>query len=142
MEKDCLNCGTEVLGPYCQACGQKNTVVHQTFWQLITHFVYDILHFDGKFFDTLKYLLFRPGFVPKEYVRGRRFSYLDPIRMYLFTSAVFFLLFFSLGKVGGNLAGVNTTGTLSAEQRAAVMEDTKMDLQENPEDSVLLSTLR
>jgi hypothetical protein len=95
-EKDCLNCGAEVLGPYCQNCGQKNTVVHQSFWELLTHFVYDVFHFDGKFFDTLKRLLFRPGLVPKEYVQGRRFSYLDPIRMYLFTSAVFFLVFFSI----------------------------------------------
>ena len=95
-EKDCLNCGAEVLGLYCQNCGQKNAVVHQSFWQLLTHFVYDVFHFDGKFFDTLKRLLFRPGRVPKEYVQGRRLRYLDPIRMYLFTSAVFFLVFYSI----------------------------------------------
>ncbi|MGV3656323.1 MAG: DUF3667 domain-containing protein [Chitinophagaceae bacterium] len=56
--------------------------------------MYDIFHFDGKFFDTLKYLFFWPGGVAKEYVKGRRNRYLDPIRMYLFTSAVFFLIFF------------------------------------------------
>ena len=27
---------------------------------------------------------------------GRRVSYLDPIRMYIFTSAIFFLIFFSM----------------------------------------------
>jgi len=57
--------------------------------------VYDILHFDGKFFSTLKYLLFRPGFLSYEYLRGRRADYLHPIRMYVFTSAFFFLIFFS-----------------------------------------------
>jgi hypothetical protein len=59
---------------------------------------YDITHFDGKFFSTLKYLLFKPGFLSHEYLRGRRASYLHPIRMYVFTSAVFFLVFFSLNK--------------------------------------------
>ncbi len=44
---------------------------------------------------TLKYLLFRPGYLPKEYVSGKRSSYLHPVRMYVFTSAFFFLYFFS-----------------------------------------------
>jgi hypothetical protein len=97
-EKDCLNCGTLVAGRYCQNCGQENVVVKQSALALVRHFIYDIFHFDGKFFDTLKYLLIRPGFVPKQYVTGKRISYLDPIRMYLFTSAVFFLVFFSVNR--------------------------------------------
>lgn len=90
-----MNCGTLVQGRYCQACGQENIVPRQNFWSLCWHFVADIFHFDGKFFDTLKYLLFRPGRVPKEYVEGRRMRYLDPIRMYIFTSTVFFIIFFA-----------------------------------------------
>lgn len=97
-EKDCLNCGTIVLGRFCHKCGQENIQNHQNFISLTKHFVFDIFHFDGKFFDTLRYLLFKPGVVAKEYVNGKRSKYLDPIRMYLFTSAVFFLFFFSLAK--------------------------------------------
>jgi len=97
-EKDCLNCGTTVAGRFCQHCGQENLVPKQKFGGMLKHFVYDLFHFDGKFFDTLRNLVFRPGFIPKEYVAGKRQSYLDPIRMYLFTSAVFFLVFFSLFK--------------------------------------------
>jgi hypothetical protein len=95
-EKDCLNCGATVTGRYCQHCGQENIETKQNFWSLSKHFIYDVFHFDGKFFDTVRYLLYRPGFVPKEYVEGRRMSYLDPIRMYLFTSALFFLIFFTV----------------------------------------------
>ncbi len=98
-EKNCLNCGTQVAGRFCQTCGQENIVTHQNFWSLTRHFIYDIFHFDGKFFDTLRYLFTRPGFVPREYVNGRRQAYLDPIRMYLFTSAVFFLAFFSFNRM-------------------------------------------
>ena len=94
-ENDCLNCGAEVQGPYCHNCGQENIVPHETFWNMVKHFFYDITHFDSKFFDTLKDLLFRPGYLPKEFVSGRRASYLNPIKMYVFTSAVFFLIFFS-----------------------------------------------
>ncbi len=95
-EKDCLNCGTIVQGKYCHVCGQENVVPRETFWAMLTHFVYDITHFDGKFFSTLGILLRKPGFLSKEYMKGKRASYLNPVRMYIFTSAFFFLVFFSL----------------------------------------------
>lgn len=44
----------------------------------------------------MKYLLFKPGFLTEEYMKGRRASYLNPIRMYLFISALFFLLLASV----------------------------------------------
>lgn len=95
-EKDCLNCGTIVQGRFCQNCGQENIVPHETFGHMVRHFVFDILHFDGMFFDTVRYLILRPGFLSKEYTRGRRASYVNPVKMYIFTSFVFFLIFFSL----------------------------------------------
>lgn len=95
-EKNCLNCGTMVVGRFCHVCGQENLEPKESVWHLVTHFFNDITHFDGKFFQTLKILLFRPGFLSREYVNGRRASYLNPIRMYVFTSAIFFLIFFSV----------------------------------------------
>ena len=94
-EKTCLNCGTTVVGRFCHVCGQENVEPKESFWHLVTHFFNDITHFDGKFFITLKDLAFKPGFLSKEYMIGRRASYLNPIRMYVFTSAIFFLVFFS-----------------------------------------------
>ena len=93
-DKDCLNCGEIVLGRYCQHCGQENVKPDLTFLGLVRHFFYDVTHFDGKYFITLKYLFTRPGFLSREYIIGRRASYLDPARMYIFTSAIFFLLFY------------------------------------------------
>ena len=97
-EKNCLNCQTEVVGRYCHHCGQQNLEPKETVWHLIQHFFNDITHFDGKFFETVKYLLRKPGFLSREYMRGRRMTYLNPIRMYVFTSAIFFILLFSLSK--------------------------------------------
>ncbi len=81
---------------------------------MLTHFVFDLFHFDGKFFSTLKYLLFKPGFLSKEHLKGRRADYLHPIRMYVFTSAFFFLLFFTFFSNNEELVeleGQNTTAT-------------------------------
>ena len=90
-----MNCGAEVQGRYCSVCGQENIEPKESAWHLITHFFNDITHFDGNFFNTVKYLLLKPGFLTAEYVRGRRARYLHPIRMYVFTSAFFFLIYFS-----------------------------------------------
>lgn len=98
-EKICLNCGTETTGRYCPACGQENIEPKQSVWHLVSHFFSDITHFDGKFFITVKDLLAKPGFLSREYMLGRRVRYLDPIRMYIFTSAIFFLIFFSIFNV-------------------------------------------
>ena len=94
-EKICLNCGTETNGRYCPVCGQENIEPKQTVWHLLNHFFSDLTHFDGKFFITVKDLFAKPGFLSREYMAGRRVRYLDPIRMYIFTSAFFFLIFFS-----------------------------------------------
>ena len=72
----------------------------------VSHFFSDITHFDGKFFTSMKDLVLKPGFLSKEYMRGKRASYLNPIRMYLFTSFIFFLVFFSLYKVDENIVNV------------------------------------
>jgi hypothetical protein len=96
IEKNCLNCGEIVAGRYCQHCGQENVVPDLTFTGLVAHFFYDITHFDGKFFITVKKLFTFPGSLSAEYIKGRRATYLDPARMYLFTSAVFFFLFYGI----------------------------------------------
>lgn len=135
-EKDCLNCGTPVHGRYCHVCGQENIEVKQSFWSLTRHFVFDIFHFDGKFFDTLRHLFFKPGTISREYVSGKRMRYLDPIRMYLFTSAVFFLVFFSVGTSSG-VVDVDQNQTLSKAERLDLAMEISKQQQQHPGDSLL-----
>lgn len=91
----CLNCGSMVALRYCSLCGQENIEVHDNFGSMVAHFLEDIFHFDSKFFATAKYLFVRPGYLSNEYSIGKRASYFHPIRMYLFTSALFFFVFFA-----------------------------------------------
>lgn len=99
-EKNCLNCNAQVHGKYCHICGQENIEPAESAWHLVTHFFNDITHFDGKFFSTLKLLITKPGFLSAEYKRGRRANYLNPVRMYIFTSFIFFIILFSVFKIG------------------------------------------
>jgi hypothetical protein len=106
-EQNCLNCNAQIYGTYCHICGQENTEAKESFWHLISHFFKDITHFDGKFFSTIKLVITKPGYLPKEYIKGKRASYLNPIRMYIFTSAFFFLIFFSLVNIDDNMMNNN-----------------------------------
>lgn len=108
-QKNCLNCNAEVHGKYCHVCGQENLEPSESLWHLITHFFNDITHFDGKFFGTLGLLLTRPGFLSAEYKMGRRNSYLNPVRMYIFTSFIFFFIFFLLLKPGKDILEISIT---------------------------------
>lgn len=92
----CLNCGTRLQDLYCQHCGQKDIPRRQTMRELIENFIGSFYSFESKFFRTVRYLLFKPGFLPKEYTAGKRESYYHPARAYVFISFVFFLLLFSL----------------------------------------------
>jgi len=91
----CLNCKTKLVGNFCHACGQKSEHTKDSFWHLVFHFFHDLTHIEVKWFITLKYLITRPGFLSREYLHGRRVAYQHPIRLYVITSAFFFILFFS-----------------------------------------------
>ncbi|MBX2922587.1 MAG: DUF3667 domain-containing protein [Chitinophagaceae bacterium] len=140
-EKNCLNCNAEVAGRYCQVCGQENIETKESFRHLVIHFFNDITHYDGKFLNTVKYLLLRPGFLTAEYTRGRRFTYLHPIRMYVFTSAFFFLIFFSFIKKHE----VDNAGPDGLKKELAKKKDELEKLQHmsgRTSDSVMLKAIR
>jgi hypothetical protein len=120
-EKICLNCNANLHGRYCHVCGQENLEPKETVWHLVTHFFNDITHFDGKFFSTVKLLVTKPGFLSKQYMIGRRASYLNPIRMYVFTSAIFFLIFFWLS-VGNKMVNFDENNKSSNELKEGISD--------------------
>ncbi len=127
-EKNCLNCNAVLEGRFCHICGQQNIEPKETVWHLISHFFQDITHFDGKFFSTVKYLITKPGFLSREYMLGRRASYLNPIRMYVFTSAFFFLIFFNFYQHKAVSANDNTSKSILkslTNAQKALMEELK-----------------
>lgn len=135
-EKNCLNCGTTVVGRFCHVCGQENVVPKESFWKLVIHFFYDITHFDSNFFSTLRYLLFKPGFLSKEYIGGRRARYLNPVRMYVFTSAIFFLIFFII--YDPQKTFVIKDKPLTLQERIDKINDFQNELKKKEKDSSVL----
>lgn len=89
----CANCGTVLTGKYCGECGQRH---HDHPVHDVRHFIgeaiEDLTHADSRLWQTLTALLFRPGFLTREFLDGRRARYLPPIRLYLVVSVIFFII--------------------------------------------------
>ena len=91
-ESACLNCGTRLVGPHCHACGQR-AHVHRTLAAFGHDLLHGVLHFEGKTWRTLPLLAFKPGKLTREYIDGRRASYVSPIALFLFAVFAMFAVF-------------------------------------------------
>lgn len=100
-DKTCLNCNHVVAGRFCPNCGQENTESRKTFHHLFIHFFEDLTHYENAFWKTIKNLLLRPASLTKEYLSGKRLSYLAPVRLYIFIS---FVTFFLISLLPSNIA--------------------------------------
>ena len=96
-EAACLNCGTALIGSHCHACGQA-AHVHRTLAAFFHDLVHGVFHFEGKIWRTLPLLAWRPGRLTREYIEGRRASYVSPIALFLF---VVFLSFAVINAISG-----------------------------------------
>ena len=113
QEDYCLNCKTTLQGNFCHRCGQKKLETHNdSILNMMTHFIGDFVHFDSQIFRTAIPLLFKPGFLVNEYLKGKRVRYLSPIRMYVFLSFLFFFLTFSFYDFTKNSGQKNKEGSL------------------------------
>lgn len=120
-DKTCLNCGAEVPERFCSHCGQENVETKESFGHLVAHFFQDITHYDSKLLLTLKYLFFYPGLLTKRYVQGHRMDFVNPIRLYVFTSFIFFLLLGSTAEIENPYLRHNKEKSLGVQEREAVV---------------------
>lgn len=94
---NCKNCGTELKGKYCYACGEKQVdETDRKFINIIKEFINSFTFYDNKFFRTIGALFFRPGKLTNEYITGIRKPYLKPIQLFLLINLIYFLVPFSI----------------------------------------------
>lgn len=87
----CENCGAELHGEHCYACGQPTKGLVRHFSSIMGDFADTVFNVDGRIFRTLGPLLFKPGFLSLEYFAGRRVRYVSPVRLFVFTCLIAFL---------------------------------------------------
>jgi hypothetical protein len=91
-ERACLNCATPLVGPHCHQCGQHGHV-HRTLGAFFHDLLHGVFHFEGKIWRTLPLLAWQPGRLTREYIDGKRASYVSPIALFLFVVFLTFALF-------------------------------------------------
>lgn len=85
----CKNCGEQFATEFCPNCGQ-NRKADFSQKQILKDYLEEAIGVDDKFWITLKYLLFKPGFLTNEFIQSKRRKYLSPIKLYLLVVFLFF----------------------------------------------------
>ncbi|HMO75120.1 MAG TPA: DUF3667 domain-containing protein [Sphingopyxis sp.] len=114
----CLNCGTGLAGSHCHRCGQKADV-HRSFGAIGHDLVHAIFHFEGKIWNTLPLLAWRPGDLTRRYIHGERARFISPLALFLFAV---FLTYAVLAIVGATPRGemsILDVQEISIQQREA-----------------------
>ena len=96
----CANCGASLSGAYCGACGQRDQPLRQPVHRFLAQSAAEFFGVDGRVWATLRELLLRPGALTVAFVEGRRRRYLRPLRVYLTSTLLFFVLLALLDPVG------------------------------------------
>ena len=71
----CNNCGGDASGNYCADCGQESSLALPTAGRFLREAAGRYVAFDGRMWRSLYALAFRPGFLTREYLGGRRRRY-------------------------------------------------------------------
>ena len=89
----CLNCDAPLSANFCAQCGQETTLHVPSAREFLHEFISHYVALEGRLWKTLGLLMFKPGKLTAEYIAGRRMRYVQPLRLYLTFSILFFALF-------------------------------------------------
>jgi len=110
----CLNCGTALLGSHCHVCGQS-AHVHRTLQAYGHDLLHGVFHFEGKIWNTLPLLAFKPGELTRRYIHGERAKFVSPLALFLFAV---FLMFAVVGGLAGEMHAPEVPSDLRNKSQA------------------------
>jgi hypothetical protein len=87
----CPTCHTHFKGSFCPTCGEKVFHIHDLSLAHLTEHTIDIFtHFDLKIPKSML-LLFKPGYLTEQFLKGIRVPYAKPVQLFIIVNIVFFL---------------------------------------------------
>lgn len=87
----CKNCGDTFTGNFCPRCGQSRNTPRYVLKGIVGNVLRTVFRVDGKFAHTLLELLYRPGYMMRDFIRGRRVRYTLPLAMVFLMTAFYTL---------------------------------------------------
>lgn len=105
----CANCSHTISltgSQFCAHCGQSLQTFRLSVWRLLRDFMVETFEVDGRLARTVSKLFGRPGALSHAFSNNQRASFVSPVRMYLFSSLLFFFL---LALDGGEKSPISNT---------------------------------
>jgi hypothetical protein len=90
--RSCENCDAPLQGPFCHQCGQPEKSPIRGLMALSNEAFDYLFDIDARVYKTLVSLFFAPGRLTEAYLRGKRMSFIRPLRIYLVMSALLFVV--------------------------------------------------
>ena len=139
----CENCGAQLNGNYCAQCGQAAVDYRRSFRHVVADVLDSFLNWDSKFFTTIALLILKPWRLTNEFLAGKRVRYVNPLRLYLLASILFFFavnygakdLRFQPGKLGPKDRAELEADLKKGDLPPAAREQLEALLQESPSPS-------
>lgn len=141
-EGECLNCGTALRGRICHSCGQDSDDFHRPVWHLVLEVLDGLFSFDGRFWRTIPPLLVRPGYITRQYLAGVRARYVQPFRLLIAASVVFFLVFFVTSGGYSNVFGGGDNEAPSPDIQDEMLAGLDAAAEQSPEAAAQLEVAR
>ncbi len=89
----CLNCGVQLQGTFCSACGQKQVdPSERSVVYFLKQFFGAAFFLENSFLKNLWKLLTKPGLQALDYVEGRKKRWMPPFSLFLLINLFFFLI--------------------------------------------------
>lgn len=138
----CQNCDNENTSEanFCINCGQKlgdKLNLKLLFYNTIGNY----FSFDARFFRSIVPLMFKPGYIATEFVKGRRLQYLHPGQMYLFVTVVFFFVFNYYVREGRKVIEENAKNAFEEVDKEVKQTDSLNSLNEAALDTIKVENL-
>lgn len=93
MQDNCANCGENLRGVYCHACGQKRLAeADRRLGHLLRQAFAVLTDLDGRLWGSLRALFFQPGRLSRDYLDGRRRRWMSPVALFLLANVLYFVL--------------------------------------------------
>ncbi|NND78142.1 MAG: DUF3667 domain-containing protein [Flavobacteriales bacterium] len=127
---NCPNCDHVISekDKHCSECGQKNKSFKISMGQFIGDFFNEYFNFDSRFFKSIGPLLFKPAFLAEKFFEGKRSTYVNPLRFYIFVS---FIAFFIAGYTDVSIVQLDGTDEI---ENMEMSKDGLVDIQINEEE--------
>lgn len=125
----CSNCELEFKGEYCPRCGQHIGTTRITLKNIVQNFFKEFFDLEDGFLFTMKELFYRPGYMMRDYLQGKRAHYFKPFQLLFVLGAIFIIAARIIDPTMGNQRRIVNHNTITEDihtlQELALTEEAR-----------------